>query len=794
MVIKSVFTELLEYFTKRFVEKMGRSPQTSSELMSIQNDVVRYLNKTKGDSKKLTPQSMINERYRAANPYIGFKPTVIQGGKSKEGIEKAYDKFYDKTGRMRDRGADIMQKGLAGLEKKTLFKDSPEAIAKMKADNKAAIERLKAKKKTVEDFSDDGDFDPGGMASGGLARVGMVGGGPVWKKFIEGLFMKASNDIRLGKGKWAGLNQDQWIKQHDDLTKMLKKWEMSGRKGLPEGASEFLGMNDLQVSKAIKDATSEVEINKVLNQAYDEVAGGSGFSDDYKMAADQLSDSIAEQLGKNFDDLSQTQQTQIQNIALKRTTQDLKKRLSQPTKTLEGIKKEGTIDISDPEVADEFTKFMKESDPKGYKDLEQKIQLEDFDVTDRKKNASGGIAGQLHLNQGGRAKFQDGLSAYQEGMQLMGPSNLRNYPGGDREEVWDPYSGSWTSYGYDTEGAAAARSQIAGKLGAKGEEYLTQYDPDFDIDAMRDPFAPTGTNVPGTPIVPTGGVDVQGGRIVPSIQNPGSGKYDFIDASGVPTAISDEQVEMMLDAPATQASTPVAGDKKTIDADVAAMKDYGVGQAMDWIPGLEQHVRNLPEIRKTAKSSPEYFQRSTEDMIQQFSDAYGKAPIVGPLNQALIETTAPVLSAVTSIPYDIYSATQRMEPGSGAKGLWEAIKAENIPTAAANRFIGAAKPLAKRIENVGTTLGEGIYNLQNKIANLRSRGIDERMARSYKENIQAMADPRMTQNQAVLPTSGYDPKAGEKQAAIANILPDLNLARGGRASLSKGGLAKILGV
>ena len=40
MVIKSVFTELLEYFTKRFVEKMGRSPQTSSELMSIQNDVV----------------------------------------------------------------------------------------------------------------------------------------------------------------------------------------------------------------------------------------------------------------------------------------------------------------------------------------------------------------------------------------------------------------------------------------------------------------------------------------------------------------------------------------------------------------------------------------------------------------------------------------------------------------------------------------------------------------------------------------------------------------------------------
>ncbi len=62
-------------------------------------------------------------------------------------------------------------KGLAGLEEKTLLRDSPEAIAKIKADNKAAVERLKAKKKTVEDFSDDGDFDPGGMASGGLARI-----------------------------------------------------------------------------------------------------------------------------------------------------------------------------------------------------------------------------------------------------------------------------------------------------------------------------------------------------------------------------------------------------------------------------------------------------------------------------------------------------------------------------------------------------------------------------------------------------------------------------------------------
>ena len=155
-----MFQQLLKYFTKRFAEKMGRSPQTASEFMSIQNDVVRYLNKTKG-----VPQGAPKP------PFQGFTPKVIEGGKPKEGIGKAYDKFYDKTGRMRDRGADIMQKGLAGLEKKTLLKDSPEAIAKIKADNKAAAERLRNKKKTVEDFRDEGDFDPGGMASGGLAKI-----------------------------------------------------------------------------------------------------------------------------------------------------------------------------------------------------------------------------------------------------------------------------------------------------------------------------------------------------------------------------------------------------------------------------------------------------------------------------------------------------------------------------------------------------------------------------------------------------------------------------------------------
>ena len=51
--------------------------------------------------------------------------------------------------------------------------------------------------------------------------------------------------------------------------------------------------------------------------------------------------------------------------------------------------------MSDPKIADEFTRFMKESDPKGFKDIEEKVILESFNPKGRKKNATGGLAGML---------------------------------------------------------------------------------------------------------------------------------------------------------------------------------------------------------------------------------------------------------------------------------------------------------------------------------------------------------------------------------------------------------------
>jgi len=138
----------------------------------------------------------------------------------------------------------------------------------------------------------------------------------------------------------------------------------------------------------------------------------------------------------------------------------------------------------------------------------------------------------------------------------------------------------------------------------------------------------------------------------------------------------------------------------------ADLKDEGKGvlgkadtrfNALDLVPGLEQHIQDLEGIKQTTRG-PEYFQKSTENMIQNFSDAYGRAPGVGGINQALIETTAPVSSLVTSPFYDAYSAYDRMEPGSGFKGFRDALAEENIGTAMVNRALGATQPLADRIQ------------------------------------------------------------------------------------------------
>ena len=237
---------------------------------------------------------------------------------------------------------------------------------------------------------------------------------------------------------------------------------------------------------------------KTVRKAVDDIFPTGDYKYDAEMAAEALVENNPKFFkNKLYDDLSDADRMEVYGSVLSEVQNDLAKmletrRLSKPTKTLEGLKTKGTIDISNPEVADEFSRFMKESDPKGYKDLEQKIKLSeaDFDVTkglddlenirgtkaseimtiklkypgisddlirnimvddnpqrkaevfatldeafkmmekgkgedeiikifkdtSRTKNASGGIAGQLHLNEGGRVPMIFGGSAGLKGL------------------------------------------------------------------------------------------------------------------------------------------------------------------------------------------------------------------------------------------------------------------------------------------------------------------------------------------------------------------------------------------
>jgi len=133
-----------------------------------------------------------------------------------------------------------------------------------------------------------------------------------------------------------------------------------------------------------------------------------GYTGDLKYDAQLVADDLAEKMFKvEYDDLTQAQQMDLYDkayTALSKNQQGFKQmqKLSKPTNTLEGIKNTGTIDISNPNVADEFTRFMKESNPKGFKDIEQKIKLESFDPKKTKGNADGGRIG---LSTGGLARM-----------------------------------------------------------------------------------------------------------------------------------------------------------------------------------------------------------------------------------------------------------------------------------------------------------------------------------------------------------------------------------------------------
>ena len=145
-----------------------------------------------------------------------------------------------------------------------------------------------------------------------------------------------------------------------------------------------------------------------VRAAVDDIFSTGDYKMDAQMAAEALVENNPKAFGnKLFDDLDDKTRSDIYGAVVNVVQRDLAKalqlkRASRPEKTLKGIEETGTIDMSDDAVAAEFTRFMKETDPKGYAkiqkvvdDANQQLELKRFKTKDRKPNASGGLAGML---------------------------------------------------------------------------------------------------------------------------------------------------------------------------------------------------------------------------------------------------------------------------------------------------------------------------------------------------------------------------------------------------------------
>ena len=221
-----------------------------------------------------------------------------------------------------------------GSTDKTLFKDSPEAIAKIKAENKAAAERLRNKKKTVEDFTKDDDWDPSGMASGGIARVGY------FKGKIAKLLKKPKKTRKLTKDELDDLYEE--FDESVDALPYPMETVADREKFLKAVAAERAYMFQQYKMGKLDPKPGEPNRQRFLEKKLEEMELS---GDKRLMTIDEIEELASVNLGAGMDEA--------------------------------------------------INKYKQ-------KNIQQKRELQAFDVTGRKKNASGGIAGQLHLNEGGR--------------------------------------------------------------------------------------------------------------------------------------------------------------------------------------------------------------------------------------------------------------------------------------------------------------------------------------------------------------------------------------------------------
>ena len=163
-------------------------------------------------------------------------------------------------------------------------------------------------------------------------------------------------------------------------------------KTIQEQIMDFNARNPSNLTETVQIWEDPVKIRA----AVDDIFPTGDYKYDAQMAAEALVENNPQAFNNMlYDDLDQRTQMKVYGAVVDVVMGDMAKmremkKLSKPTNTLAAMKAGKGINMSDPVIAEEFTRFMKENDPKGFKDVEEKVELMNFDPKGRKKNAKGG--------------------------------------------------------------------------------------------------------------------------------------------------------------------------------------------------------------------------------------------------------------------------------------------------------------------------------------------------------------------------------------------------------------------
>ena len=298
------------------------------------------------------------------SPFMGFKPKIVPKGLSDEVATSQINKLRENLPSMSRNELDQLVKDVINRKAYASFDD---------AQRKELLDAIEYQTTHKPDF-----------ASGGIARVGFSKGklAKGFFEFVEGLFIKASNDIRQGKGKWAGLDQKQRMVQHDNLTKMVTQWQKT--KQLPEGAEQYFGVDAKKVFTQMNEKKDDI-----LKNLTHDFKGKP-----YKGVAQTVEGTVVDErtmLKQKYPGITDDLLDQILVDANPQRKADVMATMDQYMKLRE-------VGKSEQEAFNILTKDLKKPT----------------------KHASGGIVGPLHLYDGGRAKFDKGGMSRRKFLQLMG--------------------------------------------------------------------------------------------------------------------------------------------------------------------------------------------------------------------------------------------------------------------------------------------------------------------------------------------------------------------------------------